>query len=194
MAPTATTSLMPGTLSSRITEREPPGCEDHFWNHRRQQPGLLTDDGISARGEAANLEAAFRGGRRAADGAVSRCRDRDDGAGNGRPRFVADLSGQGCRGCLRLDLDRQDEPEKKDRQEAIVTDTMSLSRHAVPKSPRRAPRPGPTWRSISTMCSTATRARRTTRPDDPVTNGATWLAPTTVLNPRFARFNVTFNF
>jgi hypothetical protein len=29
---------------------------------------------------------------------------------------------------------------------------------------------------------------------DPVTNGATWLAPTTVLNPRFARFNVTFNF
>src|SRR5688572_20010775 len=29
---------------------------------------------------------------------------------------------------------------------------------------------------------------------DPVTNGARWLAPTTVLNPRFARFNVTFNF
>jgi hypothetical protein len=29
---------------------------------------------------------------------------------------------------------------------------------------------------------------------DPVTNGATWLAPTTVLNPRFARFNVTFDF
>ena len=29
---------------------------------------------------------------------------------------------------------------------------------------------------------------------DPITNGATWLAPTTVLNPRFARFNVTFNF
>jgi hypothetical protein len=29
---------------------------------------------------------------------------------------------------------------------------------------------------------------------DPVTNGATWLAPTTVLNPRFARFNVTFEF
>jgi len=29
---------------------------------------------------------------------------------------------------------------------------------------------------------------------DPVTNGATWLNPTTVLNPRFARFNVTFNF
>src|SRR5688572_8326864 len=29
---------------------------------------------------------------------------------------------------------------------------------------------------------------------DPVTNGATWLSPTTVLNPRFARFNVTFNF
>jgi hypothetical protein len=29
---------------------------------------------------------------------------------------------------------------------------------------------------------------------DPVTNGATWLAPTTVQNPRFARFNVTFDF
>jgi hypothetical protein len=29
---------------------------------------------------------------------------------------------------------------------------------------------------------------------DPVTNGATWLSPTTVLNPRFARFNVTFDF
>ena len=29
---------------------------------------------------------------------------------------------------------------------------------------------------------------------DPVTNGATWLAPTQVLNARFARFNVTFNF
>jgi hypothetical protein len=29
---------------------------------------------------------------------------------------------------------------------------------------------------------------------DPVTNGATWLAPTTVLNARFARFNVTFDF
>ena len=29
---------------------------------------------------------------------------------------------------------------------------------------------------------------------DPVTNGARWLAPTTVLNPRFARFNVTFDF
>jgi hypothetical protein len=29
---------------------------------------------------------------------------------------------------------------------------------------------------------------------DPVTNGATWLNPTTVLNPRFARFNVTFDF
>jgi hypothetical protein len=29
---------------------------------------------------------------------------------------------------------------------------------------------------------------------DPVTNGGTWLAPTAVLNPRFARFNVTFNF
>ena len=29
---------------------------------------------------------------------------------------------------------------------------------------------------------------------DPVTNGATWLAPTQVLNPRFARFNVTFDF
>ncbi|MEO8258866.1 MAG: carboxypeptidase regulatory-like domain-containing protein [Acidobacteriota bacterium] len=29
---------------------------------------------------------------------------------------------------------------------------------------------------------------------DPVTNGATWLAPTTVLNPRFARFNVTVDF
>jgi hypothetical protein len=29
---------------------------------------------------------------------------------------------------------------------------------------------------------------------DPVTNGATWLSPTTVLNPRFARFNVTFEF
>jgi hypothetical protein len=29
---------------------------------------------------------------------------------------------------------------------------------------------------------------------DPVTNGASWLNPTTVLNPRFARFNVTFNF
>ena len=29
---------------------------------------------------------------------------------------------------------------------------------------------------------------------DPVTNGATWLSPTAVLNPRFARFNVTFNF
>jgi hypothetical protein len=29
---------------------------------------------------------------------------------------------------------------------------------------------------------------------DPVTNGATWLAPSTVLNPRFARFNVTFDF
>jgi hypothetical protein len=29
---------------------------------------------------------------------------------------------------------------------------------------------------------------------DPVTNGSTWLAPTTVLNARFARFNVTFEF
>jgi len=29
---------------------------------------------------------------------------------------------------------------------------------------------------------------------DPVTNGATWLSPSTVLNPRFARFNVTFDF
>ncbi|PYR28675.1 MAG: hypothetical protein DMF98_02195, partial [Acidobacteria bacterium] len=29
---------------------------------------------------------------------------------------------------------------------------------------------------------------------DPVTNGATWLSPTTVLNARFARFNVTFDF
>jgi hypothetical protein len=29
---------------------------------------------------------------------------------------------------------------------------------------------------------------------DPVTNGATWLAPSSVLNPRFARFNVTFDF
>jgi hypothetical protein len=29
---------------------------------------------------------------------------------------------------------------------------------------------------------------------DPVTNGATWLAPSTVLNARFARFNVTFDF
>jgi hypothetical protein len=29
---------------------------------------------------------------------------------------------------------------------------------------------------------------------DPVTNGATWLAPTQVLNARFARFNVTFDF
>jgi hypothetical protein len=29
---------------------------------------------------------------------------------------------------------------------------------------------------------------------DPVTNGATWLAPSTVLNPRFARFNVTVEF
>jgi hypothetical protein len=29
---------------------------------------------------------------------------------------------------------------------------------------------------------------------DPITNGATWLAPSTVLNPRFARFNVTFDF
>ena len=29
---------------------------------------------------------------------------------------------------------------------------------------------------------------------DPITNGATWLSPTTVLNPRFARFNVTFDF
>jgi hypothetical protein len=29
---------------------------------------------------------------------------------------------------------------------------------------------------------------------DPVTNGSTWLNPTTVLNPRFARFNVTFDF
>jgi hypothetical protein len=29
---------------------------------------------------------------------------------------------------------------------------------------------------------------------DPITNGSTWLAPTTVLNPRFARFNVTFDF
>ena len=29
---------------------------------------------------------------------------------------------------------------------------------------------------------------------DPITNGATWLAPTTVLNPRFVRFNVTFDF
>jgi hypothetical protein len=29
---------------------------------------------------------------------------------------------------------------------------------------------------------------------DPVTNGSTWLAPSTVLNPRFARFNVTFDF
>jgi hypothetical protein len=29
---------------------------------------------------------------------------------------------------------------------------------------------------------------------DPVTNGSTWLTPTAVLNPRFARFNVTFEF
>jgi hypothetical protein len=29
---------------------------------------------------------------------------------------------------------------------------------------------------------------------DPVTNGATWMAPSTVLNPRFARFNVTVDF
>jgi hypothetical protein len=29
---------------------------------------------------------------------------------------------------------------------------------------------------------------------DPVTNGATWLSPTMVLNPRFARFNMTFEF
>jgi hypothetical protein len=29
---------------------------------------------------------------------------------------------------------------------------------------------------------------------DPVTNGATWLAPSTVLNPRFARFNATVDF
>jgi hypothetical protein len=29
---------------------------------------------------------------------------------------------------------------------------------------------------------------------DPVTNGATWLSPTMVLDPRFARFNVTFEF
>jgi hypothetical protein len=29
---------------------------------------------------------------------------------------------------------------------------------------------------------------------DPVTNGSTWLNPTTVLAPRFARFNVTFEF
>jgi hypothetical protein len=29
---------------------------------------------------------------------------------------------------------------------------------------------------------------------DPVTNGSTWLAPQTVLNPRFARFNVTVDF
>jgi Carboxypeptidase regulatory-like domain len=29
---------------------------------------------------------------------------------------------------------------------------------------------------------------------DPVTNGATWFAPTTVLNARFARFNVTVDF
>ena len=29
---------------------------------------------------------------------------------------------------------------------------------------------------------------------DPVTNGATWLSPTMVLNARFARFNVTFEF
>jgi hypothetical protein len=29
---------------------------------------------------------------------------------------------------------------------------------------------------------------------DPVTNGSTWLAPSTVLNPRFARFNVTVDF
>ncbi len=29
---------------------------------------------------------------------------------------------------------------------------------------------------------------------DPITNGSTWLSPTSVLNPRFARFNVTFDF
>ena len=29
---------------------------------------------------------------------------------------------------------------------------------------------------------------------DPVTNGATWLSPSTVLNPGFARFNVTVDF
>ena len=29
---------------------------------------------------------------------------------------------------------------------------------------------------------------------DVVSNGASWLRPTTVLNPRFARFNVTLNF
>jgi hypothetical protein len=26
------------------------------------------------------------------------------------------------------------------------------------------------------------------------TDGATWLRPTTILNPRFVRFNVTFDF
>jgi hypothetical protein len=29
---------------------------------------------------------------------------------------------------------------------------------------------------------------------DPITNGSTWLAPSTVLNPRFARFNITVDF
>ena len=101
---------MPGTLSSRITEREPPGGEDHFWNHRRQQPGLLTDDRISARRQAANLEAAFRVCRRPADGAARRCRDRDDGAGNGRSRFVPDLSGQACRGCWLIAVGIDDWP------------------------------------------------------------------------------------
>ena len=29
---------------------------------------------------------------------------------------------------------------------------------------------------------------------DVISNGASWLRPTTVLNPRFARFNLTVNF
>ena len=89
--------------------------EDHRARAARLRGPLLEPPPVAARvahqrpnigpGSGSNLEAAFRGCRCTADGAVRRCRDRDDGAGNGRPRFVADLSGQGGRGYLRLDQD-----------------------------------------------------------------------------------------
>ena len=43
-------------------------------------------------------------------GAARRCRDRDDGAGDRRPRFVPDLSGQACRGCRLIAVGIDDWP------------------------------------------------------------------------------------
>src|SRR6186997_393623 len=132
LAPTATTSLIPGTLSSRITEREPPAARTTSGITAGSRPGCSPTTAYRPGARPRISKRPFRAGCRAADGAVSRGRDRDDGAGNGRPRFVADLSGQGCRGSLRLDLVRQDEPEKKDRQEG------HCYRHDEPFATRRA--------------------------------------------------------